>query len=198
MSSSHLQLLLPQPAAGGYALGCGQQAEAGPSSLLSVYPSAWLSWRPHMGQIGLWSLSSTCLVLDRFCNIYNGCPPSSWTTTLLLQPKPILSTIHCHLHMSAPQLAHIQYTKARPVLSSPNTSLFFSQCIAINLVQQAKIWSFKTYSSIFSKSWLCSLWTLSFRTHVHWPLQALQHSSLDYPGSLLTDFSEPVIGTHAF
>lgn len=37
MSSSHLQPLLPGPAAGGYALGCGQQAEAGPSTLLSVH-----------------------------------------------------------------------------------------------------------------------------------------------------------------
>ena len=68
-SSPHLHPSLPWSAAGGYVLIRTQQAEAGPSILISVGPSGWLLWRPRKGQKGPWSLSNPlpCLVLS--CSI---------------------------------------------------------------------------------------------------------------------------------
>lgn len=87
-----------------------QQSEVGPSTLLSVGPSGHTIVLA-LDQKGPWSSSKPmpCPVLDLFYNDYNGCLASSWTTTSLLELRPVLSATCWHLHMIVPQSAHIQH-----------------------------------------------------------------------------------------
>lgn len=127
-----------------------------------------------------------CLVLDHFCNIYNGCPPSSWTTTSLLESRPVLSSTCWHCHMIAPRSAHIQYTKAKPVLSSLNTFL-------LKLAFASLLYSILVCGTLSTQLPRLETRVESSTAPLHLPFKTFSSPSLSQPRELNPHFLSSVI-----